>query len=81
MIVDATQKPIGETLPINRGDLSDLLNKIWRILKCQNVLSLKTTFVNLQKRKMLRYLRLQFTDILGTIKNVEVPVSQLEKST
>ncbi|MGT0186245.1 glutamine synthetase [Staphylococcus aureus] len=24
-------------------------------------------------------LRLQFTDILGTIKNVEVPVSQLEK--
>ncbi|MGQ3381825.1 MerR family transcriptional regulator, partial [Priestia endophytica] len=22
MIVDATQKPIGETLPINRGDLS-----------------------------------------------------------
>lgn len=52
MIVDATQKPIGETLPINRGDLSDLLNKIWRILKCQNVLSLKKTFVNLQKRKM-----------------------------
>ena len=27
----------------------------------------------------VRYLRLQFTDILGTIKNVEVPVSQLEK--
>jgi len=27
----------------------------------------------------VRYLRLQFTDILGTIKNVEVPIAQLEK--
>ncbi|MDR0921982.1 MAG: type I glutamate--ammonia ligase [Lactobacillales bacterium] len=27
----------------------------------------------------VRFLRLMFTDILGTIKNVEVPVSQLEK--
>ena len=31
------------------------------------------------KEENVRYLRLQFTDILGTIKNVEVPVSQLEK--
>ena len=36
------------------------------------------TFVSLQKENV-RYLRLQFTNILGTIKNVEVPVSQLEK--
>ncbi len=57
----------------------DLLNKIWRILKCQNVLSLKTTFVKFAEEENVRYLRLQFTDILGTIKNVEVPVSQLEK--
>lgn len=28
----------------------------------------------------VRFLRLQFTDILGTIKNVEIPVSQLEKA-
>src|SRR5690625_3217241 len=28
----------------------------------------------------VRYIRLQFTDILGTIKNVEVPVSQLDKA-
>ncbi|WP_027109116.1 type I glutamate--ammonia ligase [Lacticigenium naphthae] len=27
----------------------------------------------------VRYLRLMFTDILGTIKNVEVPISQLDK--
>ena len=27
----------------------------------------------------VRFLRLMFTDIMGTIKNVEVPVSQLEK--
>jgi glutamine synthetase len=28
----------------------------------------------------VRFIRLQFTDLLGTIKNVEVPVSQLEKA-
>ena len=28
----------------------------------------------------VKYIRLQFTDILGTIKNVEIPVSQLEKA-
>lgn len=28
----------------------------------------------------VRFIRLQFTDILGTIKNVEVPVSQLDKA-
>ena len=31
------------------------------------------------KEQDVRYLRLMFTDILGTIKNVEVPISQLEK--
>lgn len=31
------------------------------------------------KDKNVRYLRLMFTDILGTIKNVEVPISQLDK--
>ena len=34
---------------------------------------------DIRKEENVRYLRLQFTDILGTIKNVEVPVSQLEK--
>ena len=28
----------------------------------------------------VNYIRLQFTDILGTIKNVEIPVSQLDKA-
>lgn len=28
----------------------------------------------------VRYLRLQFTDILGAIKNVEIPISQLDKA-
>ena len=28
----------------------------------------------------VRFLRLMFTDIMGTIKNVEVPVSQMEKA-
>ena len=28
----------------------------------------------------VKYIRLQFTDILGIIKNVEIPVSQLEKA-
>lgn len=31
------------------------------------------------KEKDVRFLRLMFTDILGTIKNVEVPISQLDK--
>jgi glutamine synthetase len=28
----------------------------------------------------VQYIRLQFTDLLGTIKNVEIPRSQLEKA-
>ena len=28
----------------------------------------------------VKFIRLQFTDILGTIKNVEIPVSQLDKA-
>src|SRR5919109_326397 len=28
----------------------------------------------------VQYIRLQFTDLLGTIKNVEIPKSQLEKA-
>jgi glutamine synthetase len=34
----------------------------------------------LAKEENVKYIRLQFTDILGTIKNVEIPVSQLEKA-
>ncbi|MEM1503408.1 type I glutamate--ammonia ligase [Domibacillus sp. 8LH] len=34
----------------------------------------------LAKEQDVRYIRLQFTDILGTIKNVEIPVSQLDKA-
>ncbi|AYC29325.1 type I glutamate--ammonia ligase [Paenisporosarcina cavernae] len=32
------------------------------------------------KEQDVKYIRLQFTDILGTIKNVEIPVSQLDKA-
>ncbi|WP_166241647.1 type I glutamate--ammonia ligase [Paenibacillus turpanensis] len=32
------------------------------------------------KESNVRFIRLQFTDLLGTIKNVEIPVSQLEKA-
>lgn len=31
------------------------------------------------KEENVRFLRLMFTDVMGTIKNVEVPISQLEK--
>lgn len=34
----------------------------------------------LVQEKEVKFIRLQFTDILGTIKNVEIPVSQLEKA-
>lgn len=30
--------------------------------------------------KNVKFIRLQFTDILGTIKNVEIPLSQLDKA-
>ncbi len=35
--------------------------------------------VRLAKEEDVRFLRLQFTDLLGVIKNVEVPISQLQK--
>jgi len=34
----------------------------------------------LVEEKEVKFIRLQFTDILGSIKNVEIPVSQLEKA-
>lgn len=36
--------------------------------------------MKIAKAEDVRFIRLQFTDILGTIKNVEIPVSQLEKA-
>ncbi|CRK80364.1 type I glutamate--ammonia ligase [Neobacillus massiliamazoniensis] len=35
---------------------------------------------HMAKEENVKFIRLQFTDILGTIKNVEIPVSQLEKA-
>ncbi|OCA89287.1 type I glutamate--ammonia ligase [Bacillus sp. FJAT-27225] len=32
------------------------------------------------KEENVKFIRLQFTDILGTIKNVEIPISQLDKA-
>ncbi len=40
----------------------------------------KEDIFTLAKEENVKYIRLQFTDILGTIKNVEIPVSQLEKA-
>lgn len=42
----------------------------------------KKTVADIQaivKKENVRFLRLMFTDILGTVKNVEVPISQLDK--
>ncbi len=40
----------------------------------------KEDILRMAKEENVRYIRLQFTDLLGIIKNVEVPVSQLEKA-
>ncbi|MBE4908636.1 type I glutamate--ammonia ligase [Bacillus luteolus] len=40
----------------------------------------KEDIFRIVKEENVKYIRLQFTDILGTIKNVEIPVSQLEKA-
>ena len=36
--------------------------------------------LNLAKEERVRFLRLQFTDILGSIKNVEVPEHQFKRA-
>src|SRR5947199_8092632 len=40
----------------------------------------KREILDLAKKQGVRFLRLQFTDILGVNKNVEIPASQLEKA-
>ncbi len=40
----------------------------------------KEDILRIAKDEKVRFIRLQFTDLLGTIKNVEIPVSQLEKA-
>jgi len=40
----------------------------------------KDDIFRLAQEENVKYIRLQFTDILGTIKNVEIPASQLEKA-
>lgn len=40
----------------------------------------KETIKEKIKEENVRFIRLQFTDILGTIKNVEIPLSQLDKA-
>lgn len=40
----------------------------------------KEDILHLAQEENVRYIRLQFTDLLGTIKNVEIPVSQLPKA-
>ncbi|ABS22619.1 type I glutamate--ammonia ligase [Bacillus cytotoxicus] len=40
----------------------------------------KEDIFRLAKEENVKYIRLQFTDLLGTIKNVEIPVSQLTKA-
>lgn len=40
----------------------------------------KKDVMSILKEENVKYLRLQFTDIMGVNKNVEVPVSQFEKA-
>ncbi|MDF2556604.1 MAG: glnA [Bacillales bacterium] len=40
----------------------------------------KEAIKEIAKKENVRFIRLQFTDIFGTIKNVEIPVSQLDKA-
>lgn len=40
----------------------------------------KETILKKIKEENVRFIRLQFTDMLGTIKNIEIPLSQLDKA-
>ena len=55
-----------------------LHKRIWRSKKWQN--TQKKISRRICEEQNVKYIRLQFTDILGTIKNVEIPISQLEKA-
>lgn len=39
----------------------------------------KEDILRIAKEQNVRFIRLQFTDLMGSIKNVEIPFSQLEK--
>jgi glutamine synthetase len=40
----------------------------------------KETIKEIAQKENVRFIRLQFSDIFGTIKNVEIPISQLDKA-
>ena len=40
----------------------------------------RVDILRIAKEKDVRYIRLQFTDMIGTVKNVEIPVSNLERA-
>ncbi len=40
----------------------------------------KEMIIQISKEENVRFIRLQFTDLMGSIKNVEIPISQLEKA-
>lgn len=40
----------------------------------------KNDIIRIAEEQNVKFIRLQFTDILGTLKNVEIPFSQLEKA-
>ena len=40
----------------------------------------KEQIVQMVEKENVRFIRLQFTDLFGAIKNVEIPVRQLEKA-
>ncbi|MGI6187351.1 MAG: glutamine synthetase beta-grasp domain-containing protein, partial [Brevibacillus sp.] len=40
----------------------------------------KEDIMRLAQEEDVRYIRLQFTDLMGVIKNVEIPLSQLPKA-
>jgi len=40
----------------------------------------RTEILKISKDENVKFIRLQFTDMLGTLKNVEIPVSNLEKA-
>ena len=39
----------------------------------------KKMIIESAKENNVQYIRLQFTDMIGTIKNVEIPINNLEK--
>lgn len=65
---------------INASKTADLMLYNLGGIKGQMGIFTKESITQLAEEQNVKFVRLQFTDIVGTVKNVEIPISQLDKA-